>query len=85
MKFLLDGNFPKAAIDLLESAGHQVFDFRGTGDQGIEDCDVFRKAQDHAAILLTTDRDFFDTVPHHFDSHCGVIVIALRQPNPGIR
>ena len=81
MKFLLDENFPNASIALLESAGHQVFDFRGTGDRGIEDSEVFRKAQNHAAILLTTDRDFFHTVPHQFDAHSGVIVIALRQPN----
>jgi predicted nuclease of predicted toxin-antitoxin system len=81
MKFLLDENFPKAAIAFLEAAGHQVFDFRGTGDEGIEDSEVFRKARDHAAILLTTDRDFFHAIPHRFDSHCGVIVIALRQPN----
>jgi predicted nuclease of predicted toxin-antitoxin system len=81
MKFLLDENFPKAAIPFLEAAGHDVFDFRGTGDEGIDDSEVFQKAQDHAAILLTTDRDFFHTIPHRFDSHCGVIVIALRQPN----
>jgi len=30
---------------------------------------------------LTTDRDFFHTIPPLFASHCGVIVIALRQPN----
>lgn len=81
MKFLLDENFPKAAIPLLEAAGHQVFDFRGSGDEGIEDSEVFRMARDHAAILLSTDRDFFHTIPHRFDSHCGVVVIALRQPN----
>jgi predicted nuclease of predicted toxin-antitoxin system len=81
MKFLLDENFPKAAISFLEGAGHDVFDFRGTGEEGIEDSKVFRKAQNLASVLLTTDRDFFHTIPHLFDSHCGVIVIALRQPN----
>lgn len=80
MKFLLDENFPKAAMTLLEGMGHEVFDFRGTGDEGIDDSEVFRKAQSLEAILLTTDRDFFHTIPHLFDSHCGVIVIALRQP-----
>jgi len=53
MKFLLDENFPKAAITFLQAAGHDVFDFRGTGDEGIDDSEVFQKAQDHAAILLT--------------------------------
>lgn len=81
MKFLLDENFPKAAVAFLESAGHEVFDFRGSGDEGIDDSEVFQKAQNLSAILLTTDRDFFHTIPHLFESHFGVVVIALRQPN----
>jgi len=32
-------------------------------------------------VLLTTDRDFFHTIPYLFASHHGVIVVALRQPN----
>ena len=48
---------------------------------GIEDAAVFQKAQDLQAILLTTDRDFFHTIPVLFESHFGIIVIALRQPN----
>ncbi|MCW1884796.1 DUF5615 family PIN-like protein [Luteolibacter flavescens] len=81
MTFLLDENFPKAAAGLLEEAGHQVLDVRGTADEGIEDPSLFSKAQSHGAVLLTTDRDFFHTVPHLFSSHAGVVVIALRQPN----
>jgi predicted nuclease of predicted toxin-antitoxin system len=81
MRFLLDENFPKAAVAFLEGAGHEVFDFRGTREEGIEDSLLFRKAQDLGAILLTTDRDFFHTIPHLFDNHHGVVVIALRQPN----
>jgi predicted nuclease of predicted toxin-antitoxin system len=81
MRFLFDENFPKSAAVFLQSSGHEVFDFRGSDDEGIEDSAVFQKAQDFQAVLLTTDRDFFHTIPHLFDSHCGVIVIALRQPN----
>jgi predicted nuclease of predicted toxin-antitoxin system len=81
MKFLLDENFPKAAVVLLRSSGHEVFDIRGTDDEGMEDDALFRKAQVARAVLLTTDRDFFHTVPHLYDEHCGVVVIALRQPN----
>ena len=81
MRFLLDENFPKAAADMLAARGHQVFDFRGSVDEGIEDDLVFQKAQALNAILLTTDRDFFHTVPHLYAKHSGVVVIALRQPN----
>ena len=81
MRFLLDENFPKAALGFLRGSGHEAFDFRGTDDEGIEDSMVFQKAQDLQAVLLTTDRDFFHTIPHLFESHYCVIVIALRQPN----
>lgn len=81
MRFLLDENFPKAAISFLEQDGHEVFDFRGSPEQGMKDVQVFEKAQTLQAVLLTTDRDFFHTIPHLFGEHCGVIVVALRQPN----
>jgi spore maturation protein CgeB len=38
-------------------------------------------AQGRCAVFLTTDRDFFHTIPHLHESHCGIIVIALKKPN----
>ena len=81
MTFLLDENFPKRAVPVLEAAGHSCLDIRGTDAEGSDDSTLFQLAQDHHAILLTTDKDFFHTVPMGVASHCGVIVIALRQPN----
>ena len=81
MNFLLDENFPKAAASVLLDAGHCVIDVRGTMEEGMDDPSLFAKAQHLNAVLLTTDRDFFHTIPHLFDSHAGVVVIALRQPN----
>jgi predicted nuclease of predicted toxin-antitoxin system len=81
MNFLLDENFPKAAASVLREAGHCVFDMRGTTEEGMDDPSLFAKAQHLNAVFLTTDRDFFHTIPHLFDSHAGVVVIALRQPN----
>jgi predicted nuclease of predicted toxin-antitoxin system len=46
MRFLLDENFPKSAAVFLQSFGHEVFDLRGSGDEGIEDFAVFQKALD---------------------------------------
>ena len=34
----------------------------------------------HRVILLTSDRDFYHTIPHLHPRHCGIVVIALRQP-----
>lgn len=81
MRFFLDENFPKSATERLEALGHEVFDLRGISREGCNDQDIFAEAQDRNAIFLTTDRDFFHTIPHLFDHHAGVVVIALRQPN----
>lgn len=80
MKFLLDENFPKSAEKLLVELGHQVIDIRGAELQGINDFRLFEIAQANKAALLTTDRDFYHTVPLRYPDHYGVIVIALKQP-----
>ncbi|MFQ5640537.1 MAG: DUF5615 family PIN-like protein [bacterium] len=81
MKFFLDENFPKSVGRFLERSGHEVFDIRSTEDEGSDDRKIFELAQAEAAIFLTTDRDFFHTIPHLHKKHFGVIVIALKQPN----
>ncbi len=66
---------------MLVARGHAVIDIRGTADEGAEDSGVFAMAQERQAAILSTDRDFFHTIPHLFPAHCGIVVIALRQPN----
>lgn len=81
MRFFLDENFPKAAHGLLANLGHESFDLRGTPEEGLADAEISQKAQECDAVFLTTDRDFFHTIPHVHEAHCGIVVIALRQPN----
>jgi predicted nuclease of predicted toxin-antitoxin system len=66
---------------LLRDRGHSVIDLRETGNEGADDTFVFEMAQERQATLLTTDRDFYHTVPHLYAGHYGVVVVALRQPN----
>ena len=66
---------------MLEKLGHLAFDIRGTEQEGLKDKSLFEIVQEHQAIFLTTDRDFFHTIPYLFPKHYGVIVIALSQPN----
>jgi len=80
MKFYLDENFPRRAHALLTGRGHEVMDLRGGPDEGMDDPDIFHRAQENQAAFLTTDKDFFHTVPLLFPHHHGVVVIALRQP-----
>jgi predicted nuclease of predicted toxin-antitoxin system len=81
MKFFLDENFPKLAERYLSDLGHEVIDIRSTEHEGLGDYPIFKLCQRYSAIFLTTDRDFFHTIPFHFSEHYGVIVIALSQPN----
>ena len=81
MNFFLDENFPKTAHRILTDLGHQVFDIRGTELAGEDDPDLFELAQSHEAVMLTTDRDFYHTIPKLYPNHHGIIVIALKQPN----
>ena len=81
MKFLLDENFPKTAVAFLTSSGHQAVDFPRNCGRRLKNPEVFQKAQRLSVVLLTTDRDFFHTIPLLYPEHAGVVVVALRQPN----
>jgi predicted nuclease of predicted toxin-antitoxin system len=81
MIFVLDENFPGAALSLLTKyghTGHSVLEFTATGT---DDLKVFDVAQTQQAVLVTTDKDFYHTIPLLFSEHHGVVVIALHQPN----
>ena len=81
MKFFLDENFPKSSEKILQEYGHEVLDIRGTSKEGLSDLEIFKLAQKNKSIFLTTDKDFFHTIPFQFDHHFGVIIVALNQPN----
>ena len=80
MTFLLDENFPVSAAAFLRERGHEVHTVRETCGSGSTDEEVFAEAQTRRAVLLTSDRDFYHTVPLLHPEHCGIVVIALRQP-----
>ncbi len=69
---------------MLRQIGHEVNDLRGSGREGLSDQQIFDEAQQNESFFLTTDRDFFHTIPHLYEKHHGVIVIALRQPNRAV-
>ena len=81
MKFFLDENFPHPAISQLQSAGHSAVHALEIFPPGTADDELFGHAQQEHAVFITTDKDFFHTVPLAFAQHHGAIVITLRQPN----
>jgi predicted nuclease of predicted toxin-antitoxin system len=81
MKFFLDENFPRPALVQLHSAGHTAVHALKIFLPGTSDDQLFAHAQKESAIFITTDKDFFHTVPLGFAKHHGAIVITLRRPN----
>ena len=81
MKFLLDENFPRSSADFIESCGHEAIHFDEACKSGDDDEAVFATAQRLGATILTSDRDFYHTVPLLHPTHAGIVVVALRQPN----
>jgi len=81
MKFLLDENFPRSAEDVIVASGHDAIRIDQFCDFGDDDETVFNVAQSQGAIILTSDRDFYHTIPLLHPQHCGIVVVSLRQPN----
>lgn len=81
MNFILDENFPRPAIALLATYGHVGRSILEFSPKGSNDIKIFQIAQHEKFIFLTTDKDFFHTVPLLVKDHAGVIVITLHQPN----
>jgi predicted nuclease of predicted toxin-antitoxin system len=81
MIFFLDENFPKTVAKQSSLSKHKIIDICETDKTGLGDIAIFKLAQEHEPIFLTTDMDFFHTIPFHFPQHSGVIIVALNQPN----
>jgi len=81
MRFFLDENFPRTAPAFLESTGHSATHALQHFPPGTADAKLFAHAQEQRAVFVSTDKDFFHTIPLAFERHCGAIVITLRKPN----
>lgn len=81
MNFFLDENFPRPALARLQAAGNSAVHALEIFPPGTADTALFDHAQQHAAVFVTTDKDFFHTVPLAFAAHHGALVFTLRRPN----
>jgi predicted nuclease of predicted toxin-antitoxin system len=81
MKFLVDQNFPRTCSTVLAEFGHTLCEYRYSPGISENDSRIFEAAQKLGAVFLTTDKDFFHTIPWLFPAHFGVVVITLTKPN----
>lgn len=78
MRILADVNVPKATVDTLRLAGHDVLwamDRMATN----ADFEILAEAQIESRIVLTNDKDFGDIAVHaELPAECGVILLRLK-------
>ena len=78
MKIVVDEHIPLMTVQALRAMGHEVYDLRGTPDEGMPDEKLWRMAQQQRRLLITTDKGF---TQHRIERHHGVLIVRLRQPN----
>ena len=78
MNIFVDENIPLMTVQVLREEGHDVLDIRGTPDEGMEDETLWNMSQREKRLLITTDKGF---TQYRNDSHYGILIIRLRQPN----
>jgi len=78
MKIFVDENIPSRTVEELRALGHDVLDIRGTPDQGMDDDQLWTRTFNERRLLVTTDKGF---AHHRGESHHGILIVRLRQPN----
>ena len=77
MRFLIDANLPRAAIDVCQKFGHQVEFARDIGMAAAPDEQIAARARESGAALLTRDLDFGDVRRYPPDQYQGIVVLRL--------
>ena len=83
-KFLADECTFIQTVRLMRKLGFQVERTQDLGMIGAEDPDIFAKAQEIEAILVTNDKGFGDIRAYPPCSHHGVIVLKMSPDPQGV-
>jgi len=81
MKVKLDENLPLALVNALSSLGHDVDTAIEEGLAAEDDDTVWSATQHACRLLVTQDLDFSDIRRFHPGTHCGIILVRLRDPS----
>ena len=82
MRLLADENFPRSAVQMLRSHGHDVL-WITEETRGIDDRAVLSRATSERRILLTLDKDFDELVYRNkLKAPFGIILFRIPQNVP---
>ena len=83
MKFELDENLGRSALEVLIQAGHDADNVLQEGLSGTDDANLFRVCQAEDRALITLDHDFGQTLRFPPKASFGIAVLELpRRVNP---
>ena len=78
MRCLVDECAGPAVAEWLRGLGHEVCSIYDESP-GLDDTSILAKASDENRILITADKDFGEKVYRDRASHCGVVLLRLRD------
>lgn len=79
MKFKLDENLGRSALDLLILAGHDADNVLQEGLSGTDDESLFRTCQAEGRTLITLDHDFGQTLRFPPNLSFGIVILELPR------
>ncbi|MCR6645900.1 MAG: DUF5615 family PIN-like protein [Terricaulis sp.] len=83
MRFLADENMPRACVEALRAAGHDLVWVREDAP-GMDDTDIFAWAAREGRVLLTFDKDFGEAaVRAGLPGDAGIILFRVSIPPDG--
>lgn len=84
MEFIVDESTGTAVVEYLRTLGHDVLAVAEVMPQA-NDQDIMARAVSEGRILVTNDKDFGELVFRKGQAHHGVMLLRLRDENPGNR
>jgi predicted nuclease of predicted toxin-antitoxin system len=82
MRFLADENFPRASVELLRDAGHDVAAI-AEDSPGIQDSAVLVRAAAEHRVILTFDRDYGELIYRiGLPPPPGLLYLRYSPPDP---
>ncbi len=81
MKIKLDENLPLDLVEVLGAQGHDAQTTVAEGLQGSDDPSVWDAAQREGRFFITQDLDFSDRRRFAPGTHCGILLIRLKNPS----
>lgn len=77
MRFLLDANMPRSAVEVVSRSGHQAEFVRDVGLGAAPDSQIADRARQGSLAVVTRDLDFSDVRQYPPDRYAGIVVLRL--------